>query len=82
MVDPQSYYRNIILRFFMKLAVVCFILRSPCRLILLILYTPSSAENLYAFRSDLTSVSAYLKKRCTKGSTYLILDKFSVQTTD
>ncbi|MEK7617793.1 MAG: hypothetical protein AAB410_01490, partial [Patescibacteria group bacterium] len=83
MVDPQSYYRNIILRFFMKLAVVCFIFALTLQAYFAyFVYASSSAENFYAFRSDLTSVSAYLKKRCTKGSTYLILDKFSVQTTD
>lgn len=56
------------------------------------IYTWSSPENYYFFRSDLTEVSKYLVDRCetslnergvgTKDSTYLVLDKFSVQTPD
>ncbi len=38
--------------------------------------------NFYYFRSDLTQVSKYLIERCDKDHTYLVLDKFSVQTTD
>lgn len=45
-------------------------------------YAYNSPENYYAFRSDLTPVSQYLKERCEKEKTYLVLDKFSVQTTD
>ena len=45
-------------------------------------YAANSPENFYYFRSDLTTVSDYLVKRCNKTHTYLILDKFSVQTTD
>ncbi len=45
-------------------------------------YAANSPENFYAFRSDLTPVSKYLVERCKKDSTYLVLDKFSVQTTD
>lgn len=39
-------------------------------------------SNFYAFRSDLTIVSDYLKVNGDKSKTYLILDKFSVQTPD
>lgn len=42
----------------------------------------NSPEYYYAFRSDLTEVSNYLNARHQKNSTYLSLDKFSVQTTD
>lgn len=42
----------------------------------------NSPENYYAFRSDLTPVSEYLKSYGDKSNTYLVLDKFSVQTTD
>ncbi len=42
----------------------------------------NSPENFYYFRSDLVPVSRYLTQRCNKEHTYLILDKFSVQTTD
>lgn len=42
----------------------------------------NSPENFYAFRSDLTPVSEYLKASGKKETTYLILDKFSVQTVD
>lgn len=45
-------------------------------------YAANSPANFYAFRSDLGPVSEYLVARCQKASTYLILDKFSVQTTD
>ncbi len=41
-----------------------------------------SPEAYYAFRSDLTDVSDYLKARNDKNHTYLVLDAFSVQTTD
>jgi hypothetical protein len=46
------------------------------------IYAANSPEQAYAFRSDLTPVSKYLIERCQKQSTYLVLDKFSVQTTD
>lgn len=42
----------------------------------------SSPENAYAFRSDLTVVNRYLTDRCRPQATYLVLDKFSVQTVD
>jgi len=45
-------------------------------------YAYNSAENFYAFRSDLTVVSNYLKSRCDKNHTYLILDTYWLQTTD
>lgn len=46
------------------------------------IYAYNSPENFYAFRSDLTPVSEYLKQNGSKDTTYLILDKFSVQTVD
>lgn len=45
-------------------------------------YSYNDPANFYYFRSDLTEVSKYLVNRCQKENTYLILDKFSVQTTD
>jgi hypothetical protein len=45
-------------------------------------YAYNSPENFYAFRSDLTPVSEYLKAHGTKADTYLILDTFSIQTVD
>jgi 4-amino-4-deoxy-L-arabinose transferase-like glycosyltransferase len=42
----------------------------------------ASPDYYYAFRSDLTEVSHYLNERNQKDSTYLSLDKFSVQTVD
>lgn len=47
----------------------------------------NNSENFYAFRSDLTVVSEYLNDSAKKGlateqNTYLILDKFSIQTVD
>ncbi len=45
-------------------------------------YAKNSPSNFYSFRSDLTAVSDYLISRCDKNNTYLVLDKFSVQTPD
>lgn len=42
----------------------------------------NSPEYFYAFRSDLTVVSEYLNAHGNKNDTYLVLDKFSVQTID
>lgn len=50
--------------------------------ILYFIQTANSPENYYAFRSDLSVVSEYLKANGSKDNTYLILDKFSVQTPD
>ena len=50
--------------------------------VLYFVYAANSPENFYAFRSDLTPVSEYLKAKGDKTNTYLVLDKFSVQTTD
>ena len=46
------------------------------------IYAANSPENFFAFRSDLTPVSEYLKEKGDKTNTYLVLDKFSVQTVD
>lgn len=43
-------------------------------------YAANSPENFYAFRSDLTVVSNYLIEHGNRSNTYLVLDKFSVQT--
>jgi hypothetical protein len=45
-------------------------------------YAQNSEENYYAFRSDLPVVSQYLKENGNRQNTYLILDKFSVQSVD
>jgi 4-amino-4-deoxy-L-arabinose transferase-like glycosyltransferase len=55
-------------------------------------YAANSPEYFYSFRADLTPVSQYLVNRCnqsvaaglgsTKEHTYLVLDGYSVQTTD
>lgn len=67
----------------LKLVVVVFILGLTSQAYFLyFVYAANSPENFYYFRSDLTPVSEYLVKRCDKAHTYLILDKFSVQTTD
>ncbi len=77
----------------LKLVVVCFILALISQTYFLyFVYAANSPENFYYFRSDLTSVSKYLVDRCktslnaggqsTKETTYLVLDKFSVQTPD
>ena len=46
------------------------------------IYAANSPENFYAFRSDLTVVSDYLKQHGSRDNTYLVLDKFSLQTVD
>ena len=50
--------------------------------ILYFVYAKNSPENFYSFRSDLTYVSDYLKANGDKTNTYLVLDKFSIQTVD
>jgi hypothetical protein len=45
-------------------------------------YAANSPEYAYAFRSDLTAVANYLNEHGSKTDTYLVLDKFSVQTVD
>ena len=45
-------------------------------------YAANSPEYFYAFRSDLTEVSNYLNEHGSKTNTYLVLDKFSIQTVD
>ncbi|MBP9686244.1 MAG: hypothetical protein KBD66_00400 [Candidatus Doudnabacteria bacterium] len=46
------------------------------------IFAANSPENFYAFRSDLTVVSEYLNEYGNRKTTYLVLDKFSVQTVD
>ncbi len=50
--------------------------------ILYFIFAANSPENFYSFRSDLTNVSDYLNNTGNKNNTFLILDKFSVQTVD
>ncbi len=50
--------------------------------ILYFMYANNSPENFYFFRSDLTPVSQFLNESGSKTDTYLILDKFSIQTVD
>lgn len=50
--------------------------------ILYFILAANSPENFYAFRSDLTVVSNYLNNYGDKSNTYLVLDKFSIQTVD
>lgn len=66
-----------------KALVVAFVLAIVLQTYFLyFVYAANSPENFYSFRSDLTVVSDYLKANGHKGSTYLVLDKYSVQTTD
>ena len=77
----------------LKLVVICFVLALTGQAYFLyFVYAAQSPENFYYFRSDLTPVGKYLVDRCresvssggqsTKNSTFLVLDKFSVQTPD
>lgn len=83
LVAPESLPGNIILRLFMKLAVASFVIAMVLQTYFAyFVYAANSPENYYAFRSDLTVVAQYLKDRCRKDATYLVLDKFSMQTID
>lgn len=67
----------------LKTLAVCFCLALVLQTYFLyFVYAANDPVNFYYFRSDLTPVSQYLVQRCDKKHTYLILDKFSVQTTD
>lgn len=50
--------------------------------ILYFIKAANSPEYFYAFRSDLTAVAEYLNNEGDKSNTYLVLDKFSIQTID
>jgi len=88
--DPQwvkdSHFvppRMRIVNFALKSVVVCFCLALILQTYLLyFVYAANSPEYFYSFRADLTPVSEYLRQRCDKQDTYLVLDKYSLQTTD
>jgi len=82
-----------IVNFSFKILAICFFVALTFQTYFLyFVYAANSPEYFYAFRADLTPVSQYLVKRCetsvaaglgsTKEHTYLILDAFSIQTTD
>ncbi len=76
-------WKRSILSFSFKTLTVAFVLAIILQTYFLyFVYAANSPENFYAFRSDLTVVSEYLKANGHKGTTYLILDKFSIQTPD
>ena len=88
-----SLFRRRIIEVASKILVACFILALVCQTyILYFVYAYNDPTNFYYFRSDLTQVSQYLVSHCaqtlaatgqsSKTTTYLVLDKFSVQTTD
>lgn len=77
------FSRKALVSWSLKLVVVCFFVALTLQTYFLyFVYAYNSPENFYYFRSDLTVVSEYLKKECNKDHTYLVLDTFSVQTTD
>ncbi len=85
-IEVAAWKRNLVQKAF-GLLVVCFVIGLSLQSFsLYFVYAANSPENLYAFRSDLTIVSKFLNDRYktggTKNNTYLILDKFSVQTVD
>ncbi len=74
---------ELLLKQSLKLLLVCFLVAIPVQSYAsYFIYAANSAENFYAFRSDLTSVSEYMKEHGNRDNTYLVLDKFSVQTVD
>jgi 4-amino-4-deoxy-L-arabinose transferase-like glycosyltransferase len=79
----QSEFSQKLVKAGYKLVVFCFAFALISQTyVLYFVYAANSPENYYAFRSDLTPVNEYLINRCMKDSTYLVLDKFSVQTPD
>lgn len=67
----------------LQVLVVCFAIALPVQTYAnYFVYAANSPENFYAFRSDLTVVSDYLKQHGSRDNTYLVLDKFSLQTVD
>ncbi len=72
-----------VLTWALKLVVVCFVVALTLQTYFLyFVYAYNDDANFFAFRSDLTPVSQYLIDRCNKENTFLVLDGFSVQTTD
>ncbi len=81
--STSRLFRKTLVWWGFKLVAVCFFLTLVLQTYFLyFIYAYNSAENFYYFRSDLSSVSEYLVARCEKDHTYLVLDTFSVQTTD
>ncbi len=73
--------RRKLIYYALRVAAVCFVLALTAQAYFWYFgFAANSAENYYAFRSDLTVVSDYLNQHGNKNNTYLILDKFSVQT--
>lgn len=76
-------YKQKILTVAFHLKTVAFILAIILQTyILYFIYQANSPDSFYFFRSDLTVVSQYLKDTGHKNDTYLVLDKFSIQTVD
>jgi 4-amino-4-deoxy-L-arabinose transferase-like glycosyltransferase len=74
-------YRVVLLA--MKILVACFCLALILQTYFLyFVYAYNDPANFYYFRSDLTPVSEYLRDYASKNNTFLVLDKYSVQTTD
>lgn len=72
-----------LLNFFFNLKTIVFFAAIIAQtFILYFIYSANSPENFYAFRSDLTPVSQYLNENGNRENTYLVLDKFSIQTVD
>jgi hypothetical protein len=78
-----SKWKQIVLTYAFQAKTIAFVLALILQsYFLYFVYAANSPENFYAFRSDLTVISEYLKGEGRKDNTYLVLDKFSVQTTD
>lgn len=81
--DKLSPLQQSVLNWAFNIKTVAFILALILQsYFLYFIYAYNSPSNFYAFRSDLTPVSKYLNTDGNKANTYLILDKFSVQTVD
>lgn len=77
------------INFMLKVVVASFVVALTLQTYFLyFVYAYNSDANFYSFRSDLTVVSQYLLDHCqksidtTRDSTFLVLDQFSIQTTD
>ncbi|MDE2312367.1 MAG: hypothetical protein KGJ93_04765, partial [Patescibacteria group bacterium] len=78
----ESWQYRLVSRSFKLVAVLFVAALVSQTYFLYFVYAYNDPANFYYFRSDLTPVSQYLRQRCDKDQAYLVLDKFSVQTTD
>lgn len=87
MIKIEQWKQTLINRAVMVMYIVFVAALSSQTYILYFVEAYNSPENFYAFRSDLSIVADYLNEQAKNGivnksNTYLVLDKFSIQTID